>query len=134
MKTAGKMFFFKLLVLFILTPIIELSLLLEIGKRIGTLPTLGIIVLTGILGAYLVRGQGFMILKRIQNELEKGTLPGDSLMEGAIILAGGILLLTPGLITDALGFISLIPPGRMVIKRFLLNWLRSRIKERTFTF
>jgi len=123
------MFFTKLLILFVIIPVTELYILIEVGKRIGGLTTIGIIIFTGILGAYLVKNQGFMILKKIQNDLNDGIMPGDSLTQGAIILAGGILLLTPGFVTDTVGFIFLIPVSRNVIKKYLLKWLKGKIKE-----
>jgi len=123
------MFFTKLLILFVIIPVTELYILIEVGKRIGSVATISIIIFTGILGAYLVKNQGFMILKKIQNDLNDGIMPGDSLIQGAIILAGGILLLTPGFVTDILGFIFLIPVSRNVIKKYLLKWLKGKIKE-----
>ena len=123
------MIFTKLLILFVIVPVTELYILIEVGKRIGTLTTIGIIIFTGILGAYLVKNQGFMILKKIQNDLNDGIMPGDSLIQGAIILAGGILLLTPGFVTDIVGFIFLIPVSRNVVKKYLLKWLKGKIKE-----
>ena len=123
------MFFSKLLILFIVVPVAELYVLIEVGKKIGSLTTIGIIIFTGILGAYLVKNQGFLILKKIQNDLNDGIMPGDSLIQGAIILVGGILLLTPGFVTDTVGFIFLIPVSRNVIKKYLLKWLKGKIKE-----
>ncbi len=123
------MFFTKLLILFVIVPVTELYILIEVGKKIGSLTTIVIIIFTGILGAYLVKNQGFMILKKIQNDLNDGIMPGDSLIQGAIILAGGILLLTPGFVTDILGFIFLIPVSRNVVKKYLLKWLKGKIKE-----
>jgi len=123
------MFFTKLLILFVIVPVTELYILIEVGKRIGSLTTIGIIIFTGILGAYLVKNQGFMILKKIQNDLNDGIMPGDNLIQGAIILAGGILLLTPGFVTDILGFIFLIPVSRNIVKKYLLKWLKGKIKE-----
>ena len=70
-----------------------------------------------------------MILKKIQNDLNDGIMPGDSLIQGAIILAGGILLLTPGFVTDTVGFIFLIPVSRNVIKKYLLKWLKGKIEK-----
>ncbi len=128
------MFFTKLLLLFIIVPVVELYVLIEIGRKIGTLPTVGIIILTGILGAYLVKSQGFLILRKIQNDLNEAILPGDSLIQGAIILAGGILLITPGFITDIIGFVFLIPVGREVVKKYLLKWLKGKIKEGNFYY
>ena len=123
------MFFAKLLILFIIIPVTELYILIEVGKKIGSLTTIGVIILTGIIGAYLVKGQGFMILKKIQNDLNEGIIPGDSLIQGAIILTGGIFLLTPGFVTDIIGFIFLIPVSRRVVKKYFLKWLKGKIKE-----
>ncbi len=128
------MFFTKLLMLFIIVPVTEIYILIEVGKRIGSLATISIIIFTGILGAYLVKNQGFMILKKIQNDLNNGIMPGDSLIQGAIILAGGILLLTPGFVTDIAGFIFLIPVSRNVVKKYLLKWLKGKIKEGNFYY
>jgi UPF0716 protein FxsA len=120
--------------LFIIVPVTELYLLIEVGKKIGTLTTISIIIFTGILGAYLVKHQGFMILRKIQNDLNEGTIPEDSLIQGVIILAGGILLLTPGFVTDIVGFIFLIPASRNVVKKYLLKWLKGKIKEGNFYY
>jgi UPF0716 protein FxsA len=128
------MFFTKLLILFIIVPVTELYILIEVGKKIGSLTTIGIIILTGIIGAYLVKSQGFMILRKIQNDLNEGIMPGDSLIHGAIILAGGVLLLTPGFATDIVGFIFLIPVSRNVVKKYLLKWLQGKIKEGNFNY
>jgi len=128
------MFFTKLLILFVIIPVTELYILIEVGKRIGSVATISIIIFTGILGAYLVKNQGFMILKKIQNDLNDGIMPGDSLIQGAIILAGGILLLTPGFVTDIAGFIFLIPVSRNVVKKYLLKWLKGKIKEGNFYY
>jgi UPF0716 protein FxsA len=128
------MLFTKLLILFVIVPVTELYILIEVGKKIGSLTTIGIIILTGIIGAYLVKSQGFMILKKIQNDLNEGIMPGDSLIQGVIILAGGILLLTPGFVTDIIGFIFLIPVSRRVVKKYLLKWLKGKIKEGNFYY
>jgi len=128
------MFFTKLLILFVIIPVTELYILIEVGKKIGSLTTIGVIVLTGFIGAYLVKSQGFMILRKIQNDLNEGIMPGDSLIQGAIILAGGILLLTPGFVTDILGFILLMPVSRNILKKYLLKWLKGKIKEGNFYY
>lgn len=128
------MFFNKLLILFVIVPVTELYILIEVGKKIGGLTTIGIIILTGIIGAYLVKGQGFMILKKIQSDLNEGIIPGDSLIQGAIVLAGGIFLLTPGFVTDIIGFIFLIPVSRRVVKKYLLKWLKRKTKEGNFYY
>jgi len=128
------MFFTKLLILFVIIPVTELYILIEVGKKIGGLTTIGVIILTGIIGTYLVKSQGFMILRKIQNDLNEGIMPGDSLIQGAIILAGGILLLTPGFVTDILGFIFLMPVSRNILKKYLLKWLKGKIKEGNFYY
>ena len=128
------MFFGKLLILFIMIPVVELYILIEIGKQIGALTTIGIIIITGIIGAYLVRSQGFIIFRKIQNDLSEGILPGDSLLQGIIILAGGLFLLTPGFITDIIGFIFLIPTSRKIIKKYLLIWLKKKISKEDYYY
>ncbi|UCE19137.1 MAG: FxsA family protein [Gemmatimonadota bacterium] len=116
----------KLILLFTLIPLVELALLIEVGSRIGIGATLAIVIATGVLGAVLAKSQGLAILHRIRNEISTGQLPADALFDGALILAGGLLLLTPGLLTDALGFSCLIPFSRRGIK----DWLRRKIQLR----
>lgn len=119
--------FYRLLFLFILIPFIELIVLIEVGKRIGTLATLTIIILTGILGASLARMQGFLIFKRIRDELSMGKMPTDSLIDGLLILIGAIVLLTPGFITDIIGFLLLIPFTRTTLREPLRRYFRNKI-------
>ena len=108
-----------LILLFTLIPIIELALLIEIGKHIGVIYTLIIVIVTGVLGAFLAREQGFKKLKKIETEVNSGIMPGEEIIDGVIILCGGMLLLTPGLLTDAVGFLALIPVTRAFIKKEL---------------
>lgn len=107
--------FSRLLFLFIFIPIAELYLLIMLGARIGFLPTIGLIVLTGILGASLARQQGLSTLAKIQNELRNGRPPTDKLIEGAMIVVGGIVLITPGILTDLFGFALMVPKFRKSI-------------------
>ncbi len=109
----------RLLLLFILVPIVELILLIQLGGVIGTWPTIGLIVVTGTLGASLARWQGLSVLRQMQFELGAGRLPAGSLVDGVIILIAAALLVTPGLITDLFGFLCLVPAFRRVIKRRL---------------
>ncbi len=118
--------FLKLLIVFTVIPFLELAILIKLGTLIGLVPTLNIVILTGLLGAALARSQGFATLTRIQQELHAGQLPGDSLLDGALILAGALLLITPGILTDLTGFLCLIPASRTVLKRFVRNWLRQQ--------
>jgi len=112
----------KLLLLFILVPAIELVLLIQIGQWVGVLPTLGLIFLTGAIGAFLVRRQGLQVWGHIRSEFQTGRLPADSLLDGAIILVAGGLLLTPGILTDTAGFLCLVPASRRLIKGVI--WTR----------
>lgn len=121
--------FIKLLILFTLVPIIELYVLLEAGRQIGVGATIGMIFLTGIAGAYLARSQGFNLINRIQTDLNQGRVPADQIMDGAIILAGGLLLLTPGFCTDLFGFCLLTPVTRQYIKIWLTKWLDRKIQR-----
>jgi len=118
---------FKLMLLFTLVPLIELSLLVTIGQKIGLGATLTIVILTGILGAYLAREQGFKVISKIQSELSNGRIPADSVIDGVLVLAGGLLLITPGFITDAVGFSVLIPISRALIKEYVKRKFRQKI-------
>ena len=114
-----------LILLFTLVPITELALLIKIGQNIGVFYTLTLIIGTGILGAYLAREQGFRTLKKIESEINSGIMPGNEILDGVLILCGGILLLTPGLITDIVGFLTLIPFTRELIKIQLKKKIRT---------
>jgi UPF0716 protein FxsA len=127
----------RLLLLFIVVPAVELGLLIEIGSRIGTVATLGIIVVTGVVGAALARRQGIGVLRRVQAELAEGRVPAGSLADGVIILVAGALLMTPGVLTDVLGFLCLVPGARTLLKhhpvrgRGALRRARAHARSRT---
>lgn len=117
----------RLLLLFTLVPLAELALLLWIGGRIGLLPTVALILVTGALGAALARRQGLATWRRFQEALAAGRLPGRELLEGLLILVAAALLLTPGVLTDAAGFLLLVPPARRrIMRRFELR-LRGHV-------
>jgi UPF0716 protein FxsA len=107
-------------------PLIELAILVYLGTIIGALYTVLIVVATGILGAVMARHQGLAALSRIRSSIESGIMPANELFDGALILAGGLLLLTPGIITDIVGFAVLVPQTRRIIRR----WIRSLIHRR----
>lgn len=119
----------RLALLFIVVPLVELALLIEIGRRLGTGATLGLIVATGLLGAYLARRQGLAVLRRVRAELAAGRAPADQLADGAMILVAGALLMTPGILTDAFGFFCLVPAGRKLLKRWLRRWSGRMIQR-----
>jgi UPF0716 protein FxsA len=121
--------FIRLLILFTCIPLLEVYVLIEAGRQIGLFPTILLIVLTGIAGAWLARMQGIEILRRIQTEMAEGRMPGVVLLDGAMILIGGLLLLTPGFCTDLLGFTFLAPFTRGFWRELLSNWAKKNIEQ-----
>jgi UPF0716 protein FxsA len=119
----------KLLLLFIVVPAVELVLLIEIGKRIGSMRTLALIVMTGIVGASLAKWQGLNVMKRLREETAQGILPAESLLDGVFILIAGALLITPGMLTDFFGFLCLIPSFRRILKRYLWTRIKRSIEK-----
>ncbi|WP_292290749.1 FxsA family protein [Marivita sp.] len=117
-----------LFVAFLLVPLIEIGLFIQVGGWIGLWPTLGIVVLTAILGTYLVRSQGIMALNNLRGSFSRLEDPSEPLAHGAMILLAGALLLTPGFFTDGVGFALLAPPVRSA----LIRYLRKHIKVRRF--
>ncbi len=115
-----------LIVLFVGLPIIELALLFELHSLVGFLPTVMLVLLTGVAGAALVRRQGLAILLKIQREMSIGNVPAPQMIDGVMILVAGALLVTPGLITDVSGFLLLVPFVREQI-RF---WLKKKLEEK----
>ena len=118
-----------LILIFVLTPIIELFLLIELGRVIGTWNIIFIVVVTGVVGAMLAKSQGLSVLRGMQMDLMNGILPADRLFDGALVLVGGVLLITPGVITDLLGFILLIPFTRAGVKKVLKKWLKRKFRS-----
>lgn len=113
---------FRLLFLLLLfVPLIEVYLLIKVGTLIGVIPTVALVVFTAVLGAQLMRHQGLATLTRVQTMLARGELPAMPMLEGVAILVSGALLLTPGFLTDTIGFLGLIPPVRRAAVRFLLR-------------
>lgn len=117
-----------LFVAFLLVPLIEIGLFIQVGGAIGLWPTLGIVVLTAIIGTYLVRSQGLAAMDSLRGSFSRLEDPSEPLAHGAMILLAGALLLTPGFFTDAVGFLLLTPPVRMAV----LNYLRSRVSVQRF--
>lgn len=119
----------KLILLLTVTPIVELYLLVRLAQIIRPGPTILIVLATGILGGVLARAEGLRVLSRIQQELKKGNVPGDSLLEGTMILVAGALLVTPGILTDIVGFAILLPPSRVVLRDVIKRWMKRKIEE-----
>ncbi len=115
-----------LLLLFVVTPIIEMWLLIRVGGLIGALPTIALVLLTAMIGLALLKQQGFSTLMRARLKMESGELPATEMLEGLFLAVGGALLLTPGFVTDAIGFACLLPGVRQLIvgsvaKRFVVQ-------------
>lgn len=110
-------------VLFIAVPIVEIAVLIKVGGLLGFLPTIGIVILTAVLGTAMLRAQSMSTLASVQSKLNAGEVPALQLMEGVALLIGGVLLLTPGFVTDAIGFFCLVPATR--------RWLIKRILARS---
>jgi UPF0716 protein FxsA len=117
--------FFKLFLAFTLIPFVELYLLIELGTTIGPLYTLLLVILTGAIGAYLARLQGLGALLRVRARLQQGETPAEEMLDALIIFVAGIVLLTPGLLTDIAGLLLLLPATRL---RFKI-WLRKKLYQ-----
>lgn len=116
---------FKILfLLFLAIPILEIYLLITVGGMIGVLPTIFLVVLTAVIGAILLRQQGFSIIQRAQQEMAAGQIPAMAILDGVFLLAAGALLLTPGFFTDVIGFLCLTPAFR----RWTIQLLSRRIQ------
>ncbi|CAB4861797.1 unannotated protein [freshwater metagenome] len=108
-----------LLLLFILVPIAEIWTIIQVGQFIGILPTIALLIADSLLGAWLLRQQGRSAWRRLRTALAEGRVPARETADGALIILGGTLLLTPGFLTDILGVLLLVPPTRALIRRFV---------------
>lgn len=124
--------FFRLFLIFLIVPIVEIYLIIKIGSLIGGVATVAILLLMSLSGAWLMRHQGGRVLGQIRDELAMGRLPAAQLLDGALIFIGGVLLTTPGFFTDFLGIFFLIPATRRLIKMWLGLWLQAKISRGGF--
>lgn len=118
--------------LIIVVPAAEIGLLMFSGNTIGFWPTFLLIILTGVLGTYLAKREGLQTIRKVQEQLRMGQMPGESLLDGICIIIGGTLLITPGFITDITGFLMLFPPTRRVFKYWMMKAIRKRIDKGNF--
>lgn len=124
----------RLILLFTIIPLVELYLLIQIGKYVGALPAVMMVFITGIAGGLLVKIQGMRIYRNIRRDLQNGTVPTESLLDGLFILIAGALLITPGLITDIVGLLIMIPVFRKWLRKQLTKRLHQRFKTGKFHF
>ena len=123
--------FWLLALLFLIVPIVEIYVIVQVADGLGWPETILLLIGISVLGAWLVKREGFGVLARIQQRLDEGRLPTGELVDGALVLIAGALLLTPGFVTDGIGFLLLIPPTRAVARRLVMRRLRSRLRVYT---
>ena len=123
-----------LFLLFTLVPLVELWLLVQISDVISFPLTILLVLATGVVGAALARWQGWRTMVRIQDELQAGRMPADAMVDGLLILVAGLLLVTPGVLTDGVGFALLVPPLRTLMKRGVSVWIRRNFRVETTGF
>src|SRR3954468_20809096 len=121
-----------LTLLFILVPIAELYVIIQVGHVLGVLNTLALLVVMGFLGAWLMKREGLGVLRRAQRQIDAGVVPGRELVDGALIVLGGALMLAPGFLTDIVGMFLLLPPVRATIRGFVRRRLPRRFVYRRF--
>jgi len=117
-----------LAILFIVVPLAELYVILQVGQAIGVLDTIGLLILISVVGAWLAKREGIGVLRRIQRSIEAGRVPGTELIDAFLILLAGALMLTPGFLTDILAILLLLPPVRVVVRRQLRRVFARRIE------
>ncbi len=121
--------FGRLFILFTLVPLLELYLLIKVGSHLGAEATILLIVLTGGVGALMARMQGFQVIVQIRERLREGVLPADELLAGGLIVVGGLLLVTPGLLTDVVGLALLLPFVRSRVVVWIKDFMRRKIED-----
>lgn len=117
--------FIRLFLLFTLLPLAELYILVKIGSYFGVMAAVFIVIGTGFLGALLAKQQGLGVWVRIQNEMRQGRFPGNELIDGLLLFIAGVVLVTPGLITDIIGFLLLVP----VTRHYFKSWIKDKLSE-----
>jgi len=125
----GEAMLLGLFFLFTLVPLLELYLLIRLGTYIGAVDTIAVVIGTGLVGGLLAKSQGLAVLHRMRTELNQGRPPAESLFDGLLILIAGAMLITPGLLTDGLGLLILIPWSRQAFKSWLTRKIQEKISE-----
>jgi UPF0716 protein FxsA len=118
-----------LLILFIGVPALELWLLFQIGGEIGVLPTIALLLGAGVFGSWLAKREGMRVLREMQRAVAEGRVPAEGLLSGALVLVGGVLLVTPGVATDVVGLLLLLPPTRRVAAGLLRRWFERQVRS-----
>ncbi len=119
-----------LALLFLVVPLVELYLIIQVGELIGALKTIAVLILMGIVGGWLMKREGVGVLRRVRTQLQRGQVPARELVDGFLILFGGALMLAPGFLTDLLGLSLLVPPLRAMVRATLARRLQQRVVRR----
>ena len=119
----------RLALLFVVVPLLELALLIQMGRIVGFWPTIALVVFTGLTGAWLARIEGLRTMWKLRDDVANGRVPGQAIMDGMAVLAGGTLLLTPGILTDVIGFGLLFPTTRHAMQKRIMARLERSIQE-----
>ncbi|HVL26978.1 MAG TPA: FxsA family protein [Acidimicrobiales bacterium] len=118
-----------LVVLFIVVPILELAVIIQVGQSIGVLNTIGLLLLVSLVGSWLVKREGLGVWRRFRQQMESGRVPGREVADGAMIMLAGALLISPGFITDCVGVLLLLPPVRAAVRAGLLRKITLRVQR-----
>jgi len=125
---------FRLILLFTLLPLAELSLLLRIGEWLGAGPTVGLVIATGVVGAWLARREGIRTWGRVQADLAAGKMPGEELLHALLVFIAGVVLVTPGVLTDVAGLLLLVRPAREIVARRVQRRLAGQVQFQPVNF
>jgi len=125
--------FLRLFLLFTIVPLVELTLLIKIGTVFGVFHTVALVVITGVIGAWLARDQGLRVIGELQAALGSGKIPTNQIIEGALVLVSAVLLVTPGVITDIIGFLCVIPNTRKIIRDIFKKSFAEKIREGAYS-
>ena len=120
--------FLLMLAAFILVPLIEITVIVQVAGVIGGWNTVGLLLLVSVVGAWLVRHEGWIVMRRIREQLDAGRVPGKELTDGALLLVGGVLMLTPGFVTDAVGLLLVFPPTRAIVRGALYRRFAGQVE------
>lgn len=121
-----------LFVVFLVVPFVELFVILQVGHAIGALNTVALLILISMVGAWLVKREGISVLRRAQERMAEGAVPGRELVDGVLILLAGALLITPGFLSDVVGVLLLLPPVRAALRGMVTRRLRRRTDFRSY--
>jgi UPF0716 protein FxsA len=120
-----------LFVVFVVAPLVELYVIVQVAQSIGALETIGLLIVIGFVGAWLVKAAGLAVLVRTQRQLAAGKMPTNELVDGGIILFAGALMIAPGFISDGLGLLLIFPPTRAIVRRLVLRSYRTQVERGT---